>query len=195
MQIPKAEMLASEMGAAMPLITLMPSDYRSSSSTSLTKPVKLSQLHSILLKVLAEKPFTKAESSPPPMSNQDVRILLAEDNLVNQKVALLMLKRLGYIADVAANGLEVLEALERQHYDIILMDVQMPEMDGLETARHIREMKLKNPPKILAMTAYALEGDREKCLDSGMDGYISKPVLMEELKLALDGLDKNNFEN
>jgi CheY-like chemotaxis protein len=200
MQIPGAQTLASEMGEseigeAMPLITLMPSNYRSSSNASPAKPVKLSQLHSILLKVLAEKPFIKAERPLLSMPNQDVRILLAEDNLVNQKVALLMLKRLGYIADVAANGLEVLEALERQHYDIILMDVQMPEMDGLETARHICEMKLESPPKILAMTAYALEGDREKCLDSGMDGYVSKPVQIEELRLALERLDKENFEN
>jgi CheY-like chemotaxis protein len=200
MQIPGAQTLASEMGEseigeAMPLITLMPSNYRSSSNASLAKPVKLSQLHSILLKVLAEKPFIKAERPLLSMPNQDVRILLAEDNLVNQKVALLMLKRLGYIADVAANGLEVLEALKRQHYDIILMDVQMPEMDGLETARRICEMKLESPPKILAMTAYALEGDREKCLDSGMDGYVSKPVQIEELRLALEGLDKENFEN
>jgi CheY-like chemotaxis protein len=123
------------------------------------------------------------------MQNREVRILLAEDNLVNQKVAILMLKRLGYAADIAANGLEVLEALERQHYDIILMDVQMPEMDGLETARRIRKMGLESQPRILAMTAYALEGDRERCLDAGMDAYIRKPVQMEELKAALEGLD------
>ncbi len=139
--------------------------------------------------VLAEKSPIKAKDAPSPPS-RDLRILLAEDNLVNQKVALLMLKRLGYSADVAANGLEVLDALVRQHYDVILMDVQMPEMDGLETARRIRGMRLKSPPKILAMTAYALEGDRKKCLDAGMDGYISKPVQIEELQLALEGLSK-----
>jgi CheY-like chemotaxis protein len=141
-------------------------------------------------KVLAEKSSKKAKDSPS-QPKRDLSILLAEDNLVNQKVALLMLKRLGYSADVAANGLEVLDALEQQHYDVILMDVQMPEMDGLETAGRIRGMRLKSPPKILAMTAYALEGDRKKCLDAGMDGYISKPVQMEELQLALECLGKS----
>jgi CheY-like chemotaxis protein len=116
-----------------------------------------------------------------------LQILLAEDNLVNQKVTGTMLKKLGHRADVAANGLEVLPALERQHYDLILMDVQMPEMDGLEAAREIRR-RWPGPdrPVIVAMTAMALEGDREMCLDSGMDDYISKPVKMDMLKTALD---------
>ncbi|NMC33919.1 MAG: response regulator, partial [Veillonellaceae bacterium] len=112
------------------------------------------------------------------------RLLLAEDNLVNQKVAMRMLKKLGYRADLAANGLEVLRALERQSYDIILMDVQMPEMDGLEAARAIRRQQ-RLQPKIIAITAYALEGDREKCLEAGMDDYISKPVKMAELAEVL----------
>ena len=117
----------------------------------------------------------------------NLQILLAEDNLVNQKVTGAMLKKLGHRADVAANGLEVLQALERQHYDLILMDVQMPEMDGLEAAREIRR-RWPGPdrPVIVAMTAMALEGDREMCLDSGMEDYISKPVKMDMLKTALD---------
>jgi signal transduction histidine kinase len=114
-----------------------------------------------------------------------LRILLAEDNAVNQKVALQMLKRLGYNADVAANGLEVLQALERQPYDVVLMDIQMPEMDGIDAAKRIRE-RWPNGPKIIAITAYALEGDREKCFKAGMDDYIAKPIQIEELRSVLD---------
>ncbi len=113
-----------------------------------------------------------------------LRILLAEDDLVNQKVALQMLRKIGYEADVATNGLEVLQALENQTYDIILMDVQMPGMDGLEAARNIRE-RWHDGPKIIAVTAYALEGDRDRCLDVGMDDYISKPVQLNELRSKL----------
>jgi PAS domain S-box-containing protein len=113
-------------------------------------------------------------------------ILLAEDNLLNQKVVLEMLKRLGYRADIAANGFEVLQALQRQQYDVILMDVRMPELNGLEATRQIRKLwAVSKQPKIIAVTAYALEGDREKCLEAGMDDYISKPVKMEELDSTL----------
>ncbi|MCX6670020.1 MAG: PAS domain S-box protein [Methanothrix sp.] len=116
-----------------------------------------------------------------------LRILLAEDNDVNQKVALQMLKRLGYHADVAANGLEVLKALESQPYDVILMDIQMPEMDGIDAAQRIRE-RWPNGPKIVAITALALEGDRERLIQAGMDDYISKPIQIEELQSALEGM-------
>ncbi len=116
--------------------------------------------------------------------SRPLRILLAEDNEINQKVALKMLKKIGYRADIAANGLEVLQALKRQPYDVILMDVQMPEMDGLEAAKKIRELWPKGP-KIIAITAYALERDRERCLGAGMDDYISKPVQLEELRSKL----------
>ncbi|MGD0953609.1 MAG: ATP-binding protein [Methanotrichaceae archaeon] len=119
--------------------------------------------------------------------NHVLRILLAEDNPVNQVVMLKMLNKLGYHADVAANGTEVLRSLELQPYDLILMDVQMPEMDGFETARAIRKLCASaDQPKIIAITAYALIGDREKCLDAGMDDYISKPVKLEELKTVLE---------
>jgi PAS domain S-box-containing protein len=114
----------------------------------------------------------------------DLHIMLAEDNTVNQMVTLKMLNRLGCKADVVANGIEVLQALERKTYDVILMDVQMPEMDGLEATREIRRRWPKGP-KIIAMTASALVGDKEMCIDAGMDGYISKPTTIEELNSAL----------
>ena len=120
-------------------------------------------------------------------------ILLAEDNQVNQKVALLMLNKLGYKADVVSNGREAVQALQRKPYDVILMDVQMPEMDGLEATRAILEMNLEKRPRILAMTAYALEGDKERCLNAGMDGYISKPVQIEELRSALERPSRHRF--
>ncbi len=96
-----------------------------------------------------------------------------------------MLKKIGYRADLAANGLEVLQALERLPYDVVLMDVQMPEMDGLEATRRIRELWPSGGPKVVAITAYAMEGDRERCLSAGMDDYISKPVQIQELARAL----------
>lgn len=116
---------------------------------------------------------------------QPLRILLAEDNVVNQKVALHLLSRLEYRADVAGNGLEVLAALERQVYDVILMDVQMPEMDGLDATRKIVTGGFSVQPYIIAMTANAMEGDRQLCLDAGMNDYLSKPIRIDALKFAL----------
>ena len=114
-----------------------------------------------------------------------LRILLAEDNQVNQKLALRILEQMGYRADVASNGLEAVESIERQIYDVILMDVQMPEMDGLDATREIRNWQLLHNPHIIAMTANAMEGDRELCLAAGMDDYISKPIRVDELIGAL----------
>ena len=138
------------------------------------------------------EPYPKLHGDRPDLtldlSDQEIqkglRILLAEDNLVNQKVAIKMLERLGYTADIAADGREVLAALESRHYDVVLMDVQMPEMDGLEATRSIRSTAC-HQPYIIAMTAHAMKGDREECLDAGMNDYISKPVRIEELKAAL----------
>jgi len=110
-------------------------------------------------------------------------ILLAEDHPVNRRVMVGLLEHLGYEADLASNGLEVLAALERQSYDVVLMDVQMPEMDGLEVTRHIR--RGHRQPRIVALTAHAMSGDRERCLAAGMDGYLSKPVQIAELEAAL----------
>jgi PAS domain S-box-containing protein len=118
---------------------------------------------------------------------QNLRILLAEDNPINQKVMIRMLKKLGYRADAMADGKEVLQALELQFYDVVLMDVEMPEMDGIEATRIIRQKWQATGPKIIAVTAHALDGDRERCIESGMNSYVVKPVKMEELKSVLDG--------
>ena len=116
-----------------------------------------------------------------------LRLLLADDNPINQKVGLSVLHKLGYRADVAHNGLEVLKALEQKVYDILFLDVQMPELDGLETARQIcKRWSSEKRPRIIAMTGNALMGDREKCLQAGMDDYISKPVRIGELQTALE---------
>jgi CheY-like chemotaxis protein/HPt (histidine-containing phosphotransfer) domain-containing protein len=115
-----------------------------------------------------------------------LRLLLADDNPINQKVGFTVLQKLGYKADIANNGLEVLKALEQKAYDILFLDVQMPEMDGLEAARQIcRRWPAEKRPRIIAMTGNALMGDREKCLQAGMDDYISKPVRVGELQSAL----------
>jgi CheY-like chemotaxis protein len=115
-----------------------------------------------------------------------LRVIVADDNAVNRKVALSFLKRLGYRADAAANGIELLERLERDVYDVVFMDVQMPEMDGLEATRRIRrELPAARQPRIVAMTAAAFPEDRARCLDAGMDDYLAKPVGMPELAEVL----------
>ncbi|MBI5653114.1 MAG: response regulator, partial [Chloroflexi bacterium] len=157
----------------------------------LLKPVKASQLYNALVDTLAQRATrvqepARAQVDTTMGQRHPLRILLAEDNLVNQKVALLILQKMGYRADVAANGIEVLDALDRQPYDVILMDVQMPELDGLEATHAIRmRVPADRQPRIIAMTAEAMQGDREMCLDAGMDDYVSKPVRVEELVHAL----------
>lgn len=101
-----------------------------------------------------------------------------------------MQKKLGYKADVVANGIETLQSLERQHYDVVLMDLIMPEMNGLEATRIIRQRLPDNGPKIIAITAYALDGDREKCLEAGMNDYIAKPIQNEDLARALEDIER-----
>jgi CheY-like chemotaxis protein/nitrogen-specific signal transduction histidine kinase len=159
----------------------------------LSKPIKQLQLHDVLAKVLGgrsdlmEQVRSEQENaSKIPDPSHSLRILLAEDNLVNQKVAIHMLKKIGYQADVAMNGLEAIEILQKSIYDVVLMDLQMPKMDGIEATRHIiSRFPPERRPQIVAMTANAMEGDREICLAAGMNDYITKPINIEQLAKAL----------
>ncbi len=164
-------------------------------SAFLTKPAKPAQLLETLASFFKHEPaLTRPVSAHPfiaaavASATRCERVLLAEDNAVNQKVALLMLSKLGFRADVAADGNEAIEAVTRQAYNIVLMDVQMPEMDGLEATRRIvqRWPARRDRPWIIAITANAMQGDREACLAAGMDDYISKPIKTEELAAAIE---------
>jgi len=166
-------------------------------AASLLKPVKASQLYNIVVNIFAERGYLgeqRVKAAKPQFDAEmgkrlPLRILLAEDNTINQKLALRLLARMGYRADVAGNGLETLEALQRQPYDVVLMDVQMPEMDGLEATRRIRarhsESGEESQPRIIAMTASAMQEDKDACYAAGMDDYVSKPVRVHELVRAL----------
>jgi CheY-like chemotaxis protein len=159
----------------------------------LTKPIRPSHLYDVLIGIFAPQLALRRVSGsagrpePEPEERRPLRILLAEDNTVNQRVALLVLEKLGYRADVAADGREAVEAVERQPYDVILMDVQMPEMDGLEATRVIRERwpEGERRARIIAMTAGATEDDRRATFEAGMDDFVSKPIRQEELASAL----------
>jgi CheY-like chemotaxis protein/nitrogen-specific signal transduction histidine kinase len=159
----------------------------------LSKPIKQLQLHDVLSKVLGgrsdlmEQVRSEQENANKiPDPSYSLRILLAEDNLVNQKVAIHMLKKIGYQADVVMNGLEAIETLQKSIYDVVLMDLQMPKMDGIEATRHIiSRFPPERRPQIVAMTANAMEGDREICLAAGMNDYITKPINIEQLAKAL----------
>ena len=158
------------------------------------KPIKPAQLLRVLVEALGGPPAERVPNSAgeygPALAEQlPLRILVAEDNAVNQKVMTRMLERLGYRADVAGNGIEVLDSLERQHYDLVLMDVQMPEMDGIEAARRIFQRRDRHEaPRLVAMTANAMPGDRELALSVGMEGYLTKPIDVVTLRQALLGL-------
>jgi CheY-like chemotaxis protein/nitrogen-specific signal transduction histidine kinase len=165
-------------------------------SAYLAKPVRQSQLFDTLVNLLARSATTRATSArtgaaAPKIdaglaARHPLRILLAEDNVVNQKLALRILQQMGYRADLASNGLEAVDSVERQTYDVVLMDVQMPEMDGLEASRRITaKWPSGRRPRIVAMTANAMAGDREMCLAAGMDDYITKPIRVEQLVEAL----------
>ncbi|MCA1646543.1 MAG: response regulator [Chloroflexi bacterium] len=162
-------------------------------TAQLAKPLKPSQLYDAVVGIfdgqapLTRKPEVISGLDPEMAQRVPLRILLAEDNAVNQKLALRLLAQLGYRADVAGNGLEAIAALERQRYDVVLMDVQMPEMDGLEAARMIcQRWSRDDRPRLIAVTANAMQGDREQCLEAGMDDYISKPIRVDELVTALN---------
>jgi CheY-like chemotaxis protein len=162
-------------------------------AATLNKPIKQFQLQEVLSQILGKKtgqgnyvPKSKSSDYDRYQATFPLRILLAEDNLVNQKVAIHMLKRIGYQADVAINGLEVIELMHKNSYDAILMDLQMPKMGGLEATRRILdEFPQHRCPTIIAMTANALEDDKKACLDAGMQDYITKPVKIEQLSQAL----------
>ena len=207
MQLPKmdgielaGEIKKLKLKHKMPLIMLTSLDRQKEDSKAISdyfasyliKPMKKAQLYRSLLSIFerrksddrykARKTILKTSIA----KELPLKILLAEDNIINQKVAQRLLKRMGYDIDIVNNGLEVLESIKNIKYDIILMDIQMPEMDGLEATRQMcKEYEKDARPRIIAMTAEAMEGDREKCMEAGMDDYISKPIKVEELIAAL----------
>lgn len=162
-------------------------------SAFISKPIKQAQLYETLVSVFSgtsplkkAKIYNEAKIESDLAEKHPLRILLAEDNAVNQKVAARILDKMGYRVDVVANGIEAVSAVKRIHYDIVLMDILMPEMDGFEaTKRIMNELQVDKRPKIIAMTANAMQGDKEECLAAGMDDYISKPIRIEELQSAL----------
>ena len=187
--------------ARLPLVLLssighdIPAEERALFAAVLGKPAKPAQLHEALCRAIGDTgPDSSGGASSPtrfqtvtekPADAPHERILVAEDNPVNQRVAQHLLSRLGYRVDLAGNGLEVIEALARQPYDIVLMDVQMPELDGVETTRRLRAQPPPHGrPWIIAVTANAMEGDREACLAAGMDDYVSKPMRIHDLAAA-----------
>lgn len=200
----------------------------------LTKPVRDRQLHDCLVAVMRQTqdgsrdsaeevalPLITRHSLAETKAKVDLRILLAEDNIVNQKVAVRLFQRLGYRIDVVANGREVVEAFSRIRYDVVFMDCQMPEMDGFEATRVIRETEMRqwalgdghtrgkdaasssapvtddklpmtaSRVPIIALTANAMQGDRDQCLAAGMDDYVSKPISLDALAGALDRVSRN----
>jgi CheY-like chemotaxis protein len=166
-------------------------------SDYLSKPIKQSELFDAIITAMAEhsEEGGRYESTSSPFtqgSERSLRVLLAEDNPVNQTLAMRILEKLGHKVQVANNGREAFERAQAEEFDVILMDVQMPEMDGLEATSAIREAELgtgKHVP-IVAMTAHAMKGDREKCLSAGMDEYLSKPIRIDELKQAMSEIEK-----
>jgi CheY-like chemotaxis protein len=159
----------------------------------IVKPIKASSLHGAIATVLDEgvtEPTRAAATDgaldPEMAARHPLRILLTEDNVVNQRLALRLLEKMGYRADVAGNGIEAVEAVDRQTYDLVLMDVQMPEMDGVEaTARILERFPEGERPWIVAMTAEAMQGDREGFLAAGMNDYVAKPIRPHELVAAI----------
>src|SRR5436190_22271794 len=211
MQMPGMDglMLASEIrklpGAMkMPLVLLTSMgvrleqpDFASVAFAScLTKPIKPGQLQEVLARIVLgskqaiKPPTTAAKLDPGLAARLPLRVLLVDDNVINQKVALRLLQQMGYQAELATHGLEALEAFERQPYDLVFMDIMMPEMGGLEATREIRQRQqqrdqypnYKSSIIIVAMTANAMQGDREKCLTAGMDDYLAKPVRLEDMR-------------
>ena len=215
MQMPGMDglMLAAEirklpLGGALPLILLTSMGVKTNQpevaeigfASCLTKPLKPAQLQQVLLRVVsgakppARKAPIKTKLDPNLAQRLPVKVLLCDDNAINQKVAARVLQQMGYEADLAGNGLEALAALDRQPYELIFMDVMMPEMNGFEATTAIRERQKQNPVQpnykdsivIVAMTANAMQGDREKCLAAGMDDYMPKPVRPEDVRKIME---------
>ncbi len=203
-----AEIHQLPVAAAMPLVLLTPLGLRQDAAsaariplaTYATKPVKPGQFYDALIHAFYSTKAERLEPLPPPVqvkqsfaSRQPWRVLLCDDNSINQKVAARILQQLGYEPDLAANGREALDALYRKPYDLIFMDVMMPEMDGLEATRAIRDLQkegvkthFKSRIVIIAMTAQAMQGDREKCLAAGMDDYLPKPIRPNDIRGILE---------
>jgi signal transduction histidine kinase/CheY-like chemotaxis protein len=169
----------------------------------LSKPIHQSQLFDTLVGLLAherqpDKPAAgpaagRPQIDPTMAARHPLRILLAEDNAVNQKLALRLLQQMGYRADLASNGIEAVESVQRQTYDVVLMDVQMPELDGLGATRQICALQgAERRPHIVAMTANAMQGDQEACIAAGMDDYVTKPIRVERLIEALNNVPPRN---
>ena len=186
--------------AALPLVLFSSLGRREAGDTEslfaayLAKPMRQSHLFDTLVNLLAHESVAKPLAGPAPAqfdagmaARHPLRILLAEDNVVNQKLAMRLLQQMGYRADLAANGIEAVESVERQAYDVVLMDVQMPELDGLDATRRICDrFPAERRPRIIAMTANAMQGDREMCLEAGMDDYLTKPIRVDQLVKALE---------
>ncbi len=215
MQMPGMDglMLATEIrkmpsAMMMPLVLLTSMGVRSdnpdfasaSFASCLTKPIKPTQLHEVLLRVIsgakpvARKAPVPSKLDPALAQRMPLRMLLCDDNAINQKVAARLLQQMGYKPDITGNGIEALAALDKQQYDLIFMDIQMPEMDGMEATRVIRERQrdraqypnYKSSIVIVAMTANAMTGDREKCIAGGMDDYLSKPIRPEDVRKVIE---------
>ena len=190
-----------EAGHALPLVLFSSLGRKEADDSpfaaTLAKPLRQSQLFDTLASLLAHGADAATRPAAAPAkprvdagmaARHPLRILLAEDNVVNQKLALRLLQQMGYRADLASNGSEAIECIERQPYDVVLMDVQMPEMDGLEASRRITaKWPAHERPRIVAMTANAMQGDREECLAVGMDDYVTKPIRVDALVGALLG--------
>jgi CheY-like chemotaxis protein len=192
-----AEIRKSSNGASMPLVGMLTPGLREVRhpevfSASIAKPIKASRLYDALVNAL-ETPSAIERTQPADVraggrlaDRHPLRVLVAEDNAVNQKVALAMLRHLGYRADLASDGVEAVEAVRRVPYDVVLMDLQMPQLDGLDaTRRIIAEHAKERRPRIVAVTANAFAEDRERCLAAGMDDYVSKPLKTDTLEAAL----------
>jgi CheY-like chemotaxis protein len=201
-----ATRMRTTLGAALPLIALTalgrqePPNHQLFAA-SVIKPIKASKLFDAVSEALVRGAPALSVPSPAPSGprlgeRHPLRILVAEDNAVNQRVAIALIEQLGYRADLVANGLEAVDAVRRRPYDVVFMDLQMPELDGLGATRQIRSAHADGRrPRIVALTANAFEEDREECLSAGMDDYLSKPLQRDKLEAALARAERITTES